>query len=182
MAHFARLDENNIVQHVIVVSNDSVNANGGDYSVEAENYVKAKFGKDFPNHTWKQTSYNGNRRKQYALNGMTYDPVNDRFVKPKPEGYDSWTLDNDSGDWKAPVARPAYDTWPEGTDNVVWKEADQKWVAYIIKTAPTFNEAGTEIVTAGTYKKRSWNPDTSTFDAEEDTAIIETRNNYWPLL
>lgn len=40
MAHFARLDENNIVQQVITVSNNSVNANGGDYSTEAENYVK----------------------------------------------------------------------------------------------------------------------------------------------
>lgn len=180
MAHFARLDENNIVQQVITVSNNSVNANGGDYSTEAENYVKTKFGKDFPNDTWKQTSYNNNQRKQYASPGMNYDSENNRFLKPKPEELDSWSLDS-NGDWKAPIERPAYDIWPEGTDNVVWKEADQKWVAYIIKTAPIFNEAGTEIVTAGTYKKRDWNPDTSTFNAEEDTDIMETRNPIWPL-
>ena len=66
MAHFAELDENNIVLRVITFSNDEVNANGGELSVEAENFVAQRHGG-----TWKQTSYNDNFRKQYAGIGWT---------------------------------------------------------------------------------------------------------------
>ena len=86
MAHFAKLDENNVVETVITFSNDEVSANGGDLSVEAENFVAARH----PG-TWKQTSYNNSFRKQYAGIGYSYDASKDKFISPQP--YSSWTLD-----------------------------------------------------------------------------------------
>ena len=75
MAHFAKLDENNIVTDVITFSNQEVIDNGGDLSVEAENFVAARH----PG-TWKQTSYNHTFRKKYAGIGDTYDPVKDKCI------------------------------------------------------------------------------------------------------
>ena len=107
MAHFAKIDQNNIVKQVEVVSDDVAitEQNGIDF-------LKQLHGEQF---TWVQTSYNSNFRKQYAGNGYTYDKVNDVFVQPQT--YPSWTKDGNH-DWQPPVARPddgkAYD-WNEGT-------------------------------------------------------------------
>ena len=122
MAHFAELDENNIVLRVITFSNDEVNANGGELSVEAENFVAQRHGG-----TWKQTSYNDNFRKQYAGIGWTYDASKDIFIRPQP--FSSWTLD-DNNDWKAPVEEP--NTKVIDADNNIyfykWKESSQEWI------------------------------------------------------
>jgi len=122
MAHFAELDENNIVLRVITFSNDEVNANGGELSVEAENFVAERHGG-----TWKQTSYNDNFRKQYAGIGWTYDVSKDIFIRPQP--FSSWTLD-DNNDWKAPVEEP--NTKIIDADNNIyfykWKESSQEWI------------------------------------------------------
>jgi hypothetical protein len=91
MAHFAELDDNNVVIRVITFLNKEVNENGGDLSTQAENFVAARHGG-----RWKQTSYNGNFRKQYTGIGDTYDPVKDIFIKEQP--FPSWTLDVNS-DW-----------------------------------------------------------------------------------
>jgi hypothetical protein len=80
MAHFCRIDENGIVQQVIVVDNkDTADASG----VEKE-YIGAAFCERLLGGTWKQTSYNGNFRKNYAGLGYTYDPVRDAFIPPQP--------------------------------------------------------------------------------------------------
>ena len=172
MAHFAALDENNIVQGTIRVSDDTVAANGGEYSEQVEAYVKKKFGKNYnPNYNWKQCSYNHNRRKQYPGIGCSYDSVNDRFILPKPETYTSWSLNAD-GDWVAPVERPTIDLWPADTDNVVWKESEQCWYAYIYKTHPTYDDEGVEL-TPGEYVKRAWDPNTSSFGEEQPTDRID---------
>lgn len=100
MAHFAQLDENNVVTQVIVVANtDTADANG----VEKE-YIGAAFCERLLGGTWKQTSYNGNFRKRYAGVGYTYNVELDAFVPPKP--YSSWVLDNDTASWIAPVSKP----------------------------------------------------------------------------
>ena len=99
MAHFAKLDENNVVENVITFSNEEVNKNGGDLSVEAENFVAARHGG-----TWKQTSYNNNFRKRYAGLGFTYDSVNDVFIPPKP--YASWIFNSTEFNYEAPVTAP----------------------------------------------------------------------------
>lgn len=117
MAHFAELDSNNIVLRVIVVDNkDTADANG----VEKE-HIGAAFCERLFGGTWKQTSYNGNFRKNYAGIGYTYDSVIDAFVPPRP--YLSWLLDADTAQWNAPVAMP------NDGKRYSWNEEQQKWEA-----------------------------------------------------
>ena len=100
MAHFAKIDENNVVTQVIVVANsDTSDASG----VEKE-HIGAAFCEKLFGGTWKQTSYNGNMRKNYAGIGFTYNADIDAFVPPQP--FASWTLNNDTAQWEAPVAMP----------------------------------------------------------------------------
>ena len=117
MAHFAKLDENNVVTQVIVVANsDTADASG----VEKE-HIGAAFCERLFGGTWKQTSYNGTIRKNYAGIGYTYNADIDAFVPPKP--FASWTLNNETAQWEAPVAMPIDDkmyTWDEATTS--WKE------------------------------------------------------------
>jgi hypothetical protein len=100
VAHFAKIDENNVVTQVIVVANsDTSDASG----VEKE-HIGAAFCEKLFGGTWKQTSYNGNMRKNYAGIGFTYNADIDAFVPPQP--FASWTLNNDTAQWEAPVAMP----------------------------------------------------------------------------
>ena len=115
MAHFAQLDDNNVVTQVIVVANsDTADANG----VEKE-YIGAAFCERLFGGTWKQTSYNGNIRKNYAGIGYKYHADIDAFAAPQP--YPSWTL-NDQAQWQPPVPMP--------TDGKMhsWDEATTSWV------------------------------------------------------
>ena len=79
MAHFAQLDENNIVLQVIVVHNNELLDNGVESEAKGIAFCQSLFG---ANTIWKQTSYNANFRGTYAGIGYTYDPINDVFVKP----------------------------------------------------------------------------------------------------
>ena len=122
MAHFAELDGNNIVIRVVVVGNDVTTAAGplgsNDMHVDGETWC-VNF---FKGGTWKQTSYNGNFRKQYCGKGYTFDSAKDKFISPQP--YDSWALDGND-DWQAPVTYPT-----DTTDKQInWDEAGQKWTA-----------------------------------------------------
>ena len=125
MAHFAELDSNNTVIQVVVVSNDDVDANGGDYSSEAETYVSNLIPYSENGVAWKQTSYNNNRRKQYAGIGLIYDAAKDKFISPKP--FDSWTLDSND-DWEAPVTYPNVDEVDSNPVQILWDETNQKWI------------------------------------------------------
>jgi hypothetical protein len=111
MAHFAKI-ENGVVTQVIVVGNaDTSDA----YGAEKE-YIGAAFCERLLGGNWKQTSYNGNIRKNYAGVGFTYDESRDAFIPAKP--YASWTLVEDTCQWNAPVPYPADDkmyTWDEST-------------------------------------------------------------------
>ena len=90
MAHFAKVDENNIVQDVLVfdLPDDGVP------DMELPDNWK-----------WVQTSYNANIRKNYAGIGYTYDETRDAFIAPRP--WASWLLDEETCRWKPPVAYPA---------------------------------------------------------------------------
>jgi hypothetical protein len=115
MAHFAELDNSNVVKRVIVVSNkDTSDANG----VEKE-YIGAAFCERLFGGVWKQTSYNGNIRKNYAGIGYTYRADIDAFVAPQP--YPSWVLDANA-QWQAPVPYPTDDKSYE------WNESTQAWI------------------------------------------------------
>jgi hypothetical protein len=81
MAHFAKLDENNVVTQVIVVNNNELMDNGVESEQKGIDFCKSLFGQDT---RWVQTSYNGNFRGTYAGVGYTYDAQNDEFVSPPP--------------------------------------------------------------------------------------------------
>ena len=111
MAHFAELDENNVVVRVCVVDNAYVPS---DTHADGESWCA-----DFWGGTWKQTSYNHNFRKQYAGKGFTYDAAKDSFIGPQP--YPSWSLDGND-DWQAPVA------YPDDGKDYKWDEETTNWV------------------------------------------------------
>lgn len=118
MAHFAELNENNIVQRVIVVDNkDCLDANG----VESEE-VGIAFCHNLLGGTWKQTSYTGSFRKNYAGNGYFYDASKNAFIPPKP--FSKWVLDEETCQWEAPVAYPDDDKFYVWNDNKgEWEES-----------------------------------------------------------
>ncbi len=115
MGHYAKIDENNVVTQVVVVDNKDMSDASG---VEKEHIGAAHLEKILGG-TWKQTSYNGNIRKNYAGIGYTYREDIDAFVPPKP--FASWLL-NANAQWEAPVAMP--------TDGKMysWDEATTSWV------------------------------------------------------
>lgn len=116
MAHFAEL-ENNIVTKVIVVhNNELLDENGVEQEANGIAFCQGHFGT--PN--WKQTSYNGNIRKNYAEIGYTYDANRDAFIPPKP--FASWTLNEDTCRWESPVPHPKDDK------NYYWDENILNWV------------------------------------------------------
>jgi len=125
MAHFAELNSSNKVLQVIVISNEDVDANGGDESAEAETFVASIVPYGTGGAAWKQTSYNNNFRKQYAGIGEFYNPSLDMFVYAQP--YPSWSLDS-SGDWKAPVTYPNVSEIGSLTAFPSWDEGNQRWL------------------------------------------------------
>jgi hypothetical protein len=114
MAHYAFLDDNNIVTEVIVGIDETELIEG-----EAPDVWYGKF----RSQTCVRTSYNGNIRKNYAGIGYTYDEERDAFIPPKP--FASWLLDEDTCQWEAPVSYPS--DAPVGTW-YIWDEAEQDWV------------------------------------------------------
>jgi hypothetical protein len=111
MAHFAKLGTGNIVEKVEVVSNDIATTEqaGADF---LNNLYKTR-------DVWKQTSYNGNIRKNFAGVGFQYDQTRDAFIAPKP--FNSWTLNEDTCQWESPVV------YPNDGQNYKWNETIQNW-------------------------------------------------------
>lgn len=115
MAHFAELDENNIVLRVIVVDNENITDEDGN---EVES-IGIAFCENLLGGTWVQTSYNDNIRKQYAGKGYTYNADADLFVAPS--FFPSWVLD-ENFDWQPPIPRPEGEQWYWDEDVVGWVE------------------------------------------------------------
>lgn len=110
MAHFAKI-ENGIVTQVVVIANaDTADA----YGTEKE-YIGAAFCERLFGGDWKQTSYNGTFRKNYAGVGFTYDQNRNAFIAPQP--FPSWTLVENTCQWIAPIPMPTdgYYTWDEAS-------------------------------------------------------------------
>ena len=115
MAHFAELDENNIVTRVIVVhNNELIDDEGNESEVKGVGFCASLLGGT----NWVQTSYNNNMRKQFAGVAYTYDDVNDVFVAPQP--YPSWSLD-ENHDWQPPSPKP------DDENIYTWNEETQSW-------------------------------------------------------
>ena len=117
MAHFAKLDVDGVVLAVHSVSNDVITAGGSESEQAGINFLVSIHGHS----DWKQTSYNGNFRKNYAGIGYRYDSHLDAFIPPKP--FPSWLLNEDLCRWEPPVAMP------EG--NFLWNESTLSWVEEI---------------------------------------------------
>lgn len=115
MAHFARLDSNNVVTEVVVVANSECLDDAGMESEE----VGVKFCVDLFGGAWKQTSYNGSIRKNFAAIGFTYDSARDAFIGPKP--YPSWVLVEETCRWIAPLP------YPEDGAKYAWDEVTTSW-------------------------------------------------------
>jgi len=116
MAHFAKLDENNNVLAVHVVNNDVITIDGNESEQAGIDFLTALHG-----HTlWKQTSYNGNIRKNYAGIGYTYDASRDAFIPSKP--WASWVLNETTCQWEAPIAKPVDEKF------YTWDEATTSWI------------------------------------------------------
>jgi hypothetical protein len=120
MAHYAFLDENNIVTEVIEGVNESViqiDLDGTQVGGSSEAWET--FYGNFRGQTCKRTSYNHSIRKQYAGIGYSYDPVADVFITPQP--FASWSLD-ENFDWQAPISMPETGVW-------IWEEESLSWTA-----------------------------------------------------
>jgi hypothetical protein len=117
MAHFAKLDENNVVLEVHVVHNNELLVDGVESEAKGVEFLVSLFG-DFK---WKQTSYNATIRKNAAGIGYTYDPDRDAFIPPQP--YASWVLDEQTCQWGSPIPYPSDD------NKYDWDESTFSWVA-----------------------------------------------------
>lgn len=111
MAHWAQIDENNVVIRVVVGDNNDPNADEG-YQWLVDNLGGQ----------WIKTSYNGNIRKNFAGVGFIYDEAGDAFYAPQP--FPSWKLDRRSFTWKAPVAMPT-----DGK-HYRWDETSLTWLEF----------------------------------------------------
>jgi len=121
MAHFAKLGVGNIIEKVEVISNDVATTEQA-----GVDFLNNLYG---TNDVWKQTSYNtygGEHklggtafRKNYAGIGFKYDQTRDAFIPPKP--FNSWTLNETTCLWEAPVA------YPTDGQRYTWNETNQTW-------------------------------------------------------
>lgn len=116
MAHFAKLDDSNTVLEVLCINNNELLVDG----VESENKgieFLISWSGGYTN--WKQTSYNGKIRKNYAGVGFIYDAIRDAFILSRP--FSSWLLDETSCQWVAPVA------YPNDGKRYQWDESTLAW-------------------------------------------------------
>ena len=114
MAHYAFLDNNNVVTEVIIGVEETELIEG----MTPEHWYSNNTGK-----TCKRTSYNGNIRARYAGIGFKYDPEYDVFIAPAP--HPSWKLNYTTFDWEAPVAKP------NEIEGYVWRwsEINKEWIS-----------------------------------------------------
>lgn len=125
MAHFAQLDENNVVMQVVVVHNNELLDNGVESEAKGVAFCQSLFG---AHTTWVQTSYNGNIRKNYAGIGYAYDKARDAFIPPQP--FPSWTLNEETAKWEPPVPMPS-----DG-QIYLWDETAGNWVVAQVELPP----------------------------------------------
>lgn len=121
MAHFAKLEDNQVTDIVVVDNNDIVGADGNESEDVGIVFLKDLFGQDT---VWKQTSWSASFRKNYAMIGGTYDADKDAFIAIKP--FPSWQLNEETCIWEAPVPIPD----DHETNPVRWDEENQEWVEF----------------------------------------------------
>ena len=116
MAHFAKIGLNNKVIEVQSVANEVLHdSNGVEQEINGIDFLTKLTGWSI----WKQTSYNNNIRKNFAGKGYTYDEDRDAFIAPQP--FPSWTLNETTCLWEAPVIKP------DDGKIYVWNEETTSW-------------------------------------------------------
>jgi hypothetical protein len=116
MAHFAKLDDNNVVIAVHVVNNDVITIDGVELEQAGVDFLTNLHG----HNNWKQTSYNGAFRKNYAGIDYTYMESIDAFISPKP--FLSWVVNSENGTWEPPLP------YPTDGKKYEWFEPNQQWI------------------------------------------------------
>ena len=116
MAHFARIDENNIVQEVLVVNNDVITINGVESEQAGIDFLVELFGTT----GWLQCSYNNKFRKNFPGIGMTYNKAKDAFIAHQP--YKDWILDEETCTWKPPF------DYPNDGNEYQWMPEEHRWI------------------------------------------------------
>ena len=134
MAHFCKINKDNLVEDIIVIDNHQLLDEDG----EEQEALGLAFIKDVLKFDgqWMQCSYNNNIRGHYPADGYTYDEENDEFIPPQP--YPSWTYNFETHNWECPVDYP--ETPPQDQEDqgeqfdtgreewtYVWNEEDQSW-------------------------------------------------------
>lgn len=118
MSHWAQLDDNNTVIEILVGDNNDPNGDEG-YQLIVDTFggkwVKTSYNTALGVHKLGGTPF----RKNYAVIGSTYDETRDAFIRPKP--FESWTLNEDTCDWEAPIS------YPEDAKLYVWNESTLSW-------------------------------------------------------
>ena len=120
MAHFVRIENGVVVQGIVVNNQDTADEHGAE-----KEEIGIAFCSNLLGGTWKQTSYNGNIRKNYAGVGYTYNETLDAFIPPQP--FASWVLDENICQWQAPISKPNDDKlyiWNESIVN--WEEINKE--------------------------------------------------------
>ena len=111
--HFAEINKNNIVLRVIVAEQDFIDSG---VVGNKENWIRTSYNTFRGVHLYNETPL----RKNYASPGHTYDKTRDAFIRPKP--FDSWSLNEDTCDWDAPV------DYPTDGEAYFWDEEKQQWL------------------------------------------------------
>ena len=126
MAHFAKINTDNIVVDVVVVKDSEILIDGSENEQKGIDFLNSLFN---TNYNWKKTSYNTYGgvhindgtpfRKNFAGIGFTYDSGRDAFISPKP--FNSWSLNETTCQWEAPVA------YPDNNKKYRWNEDTTSW-------------------------------------------------------
>jgi len=122
MAHFAKLDANNTVTSVEVITNEVITQDDNEVEQLGVDFLNGLYG---TSDVYKQTSYNNNFRKNFAGIGFTYDATKDAFIPPQP--YPSWVLDDTTCQWEAPISLPTDAVRNGGTVKYEWNESTTAW-------------------------------------------------------
>jgi len=117
MAHFARIDSNNIVTRVHVLNNAVLMKDGEENEQQGVEFLQNLYNN---NDRYIQTSYNQNFRKNYAGKGYTYDQAIDAFIPPKNCSY--LVLNEDTCLWEHPTP------YPDDGGNYIWEEDSNGWI------------------------------------------------------
>jgi|TARA_R110002096_G_scaffold76637_2_gene181076 hypothetical protein len=176
MAHFAEVkNTDNKVLRVVVISNDDVDANGGDYHSDAEVFVQNLLGNTSVTGGtyWKQCSYNENHRDRFPGIDSTWDADNDRFSPPCP--YPNWVFDSDNNKWKAPFecVISAEDAAEDGKyHRPEWNTSRNTWVCLNLADATTtIGEQEYSVLKHGLLIPDDWDGDKYYWDNDTDNWV-----------